>query len=456
MIPLAAYLLLFLAVGIGFIFVHLVAGKLIRPNKPDAEKGTIYECGEPTIGSAWVQFDLRFYVVALLFVIFDVEVAFFFPWAEVFGKGNAIANATNSSPNPKEYPNSPKEHRDWGALVLDLSAPANASKLSDEKRKRWETLRDVSDEESKAFLSLTPEQVRTFRYLKEPQVKGLKALAAEQRDEARKQAAALSQFVSTLRQEQEQALRKVVDLDDRIKKLEEQIKQAGEKGGADSKRVDALTKELTDFRDLKGFLDSELSQSERNARNASLQNLADGRITLLGSLRQPPAPGQPSPLRTRLVKIDEKNTTAVVALADKQAERLQSESKSVLAALNKAGPDQAALWPDLSIVGLEQVGELTEKQLEGLPHLTPAGLHAMSDPQVASTQTQARQLAWMALIEILVFFGVLLVGFAYLWRRGDLEWVRSTAAERLEARGQTPPELPPAPAPVPARETVAS
>src|SRR5436853_6607164 len=93
MTPLAAYLLLFTIVGIGFIFVHLVAGKMIRPSKPDAEKGTVYECGEPTIGSAWVQFDLRFYVVALLFVIFDVEVAFFFPWAEVFGKANAIAAA---------------------------------------------------------------------------------------------------------------------------------------------------------------------------------------------------------------------------------------------------------------------------------------------------------------------------------------------------------------------------
>src|SRR4030088_2511384 len=90
--PLAAVLLLFLAVGVGFIFVHLLAGKLIRPNNPDAEKKTIYECGEPTIGSAWIQFDLRFYVVALLFVIFDVEVAFFFPWAGVFGQAHTLAN----------------------------------------------------------------------------------------------------------------------------------------------------------------------------------------------------------------------------------------------------------------------------------------------------------------------------------------------------------------------------
>src|SRR5260370_31330608 len=91
MIPLVAYALLFVAVGVGLIFCHLVAGKLIRPSRPGAEKKTIYECGEPTIGSAWIQFDLRFYVVALLFVIFDVEVAFFFPWAEVFGRANDVA-----------------------------------------------------------------------------------------------------------------------------------------------------------------------------------------------------------------------------------------------------------------------------------------------------------------------------------------------------------------------------
>jgi NADH-quinone oxidoreductase subunit A len=91
MTELVGYLLLFLAVGAGFIFIHLLAGKFIRPAKPDAEKMTIYECGEPTIGSAWIQFDLRFYVVALLFVIFDVEVAFFFPWAVVFGQANALS-----------------------------------------------------------------------------------------------------------------------------------------------------------------------------------------------------------------------------------------------------------------------------------------------------------------------------------------------------------------------------
>ena len=106
MTPLVAYLLLFVAVGTGFIFVHLLAGKFIRPNRPGAEKRTIYECGEPTVGSAWIQFDLRYYVVALLFVIFDVEVAFFFPWAVVFGPLNDLAH----EPDPDRRAAIVREH----------------------------------------------------------------------------------------------------------------------------------------------------------------------------------------------------------------------------------------------------------------------------------------------------------------------------------------------------------
>src|SRR5258708_32797344 len=82
----AAYLALFSAVGLGFMFVNLLVGRFCRPHAPNKEKLEVYECGEPTIGSSFVQFDLRFYVVARLFIIFDVEVSFFFPWANVFGK----------------------------------------------------------------------------------------------------------------------------------------------------------------------------------------------------------------------------------------------------------------------------------------------------------------------------------------------------------------------------------
>jgi NADH-quinone oxidoreductase subunit A len=87
----AAYVALFALTGFLFLFANLVIGWLVRPRLPNREKLEVYECGEPTIGSSFVQFDLRFYVVALLFIIFDVEVAFFFPWAAVFGKVTQLA-----------------------------------------------------------------------------------------------------------------------------------------------------------------------------------------------------------------------------------------------------------------------------------------------------------------------------------------------------------------------------
>ena len=93
MTDLVTLMLVFVAVGVGFLLTNLLLGKLFRPAKPEAEKGTVYECGEPPVGSSWIQFDLRFYVVALLFVIFDVEMAFFFPWATVFGGSNRLADA---------------------------------------------------------------------------------------------------------------------------------------------------------------------------------------------------------------------------------------------------------------------------------------------------------------------------------------------------------------------------
>jgi NADH-quinone oxidoreductase subunit A len=102
MTDVAFYLLVFLVVGSFFLFIHLVMGMFIRPSRPSGEKLTIYECGEPTVGSAWIQFDLRYYVVALLFVVFDVEVAFFFPWAVVFGTANEYARVAENSPDAQK------------------------------------------------------------------------------------------------------------------------------------------------------------------------------------------------------------------------------------------------------------------------------------------------------------------------------------------------------------------
>jgi NADH-quinone oxidoreductase subunit A len=260
MTPLAAYLLLFLAVGVGFIFVHLVAGKFIRPNKPDPEKGTVYECGEPTVGTAWVQFDLRFYVVALLFVIFDVEVAFFFPWAEVFGKANAIANLEEPPKKNAAW------YQDYARKVLDLAAPATSS---DQQQ------RDVRD--LNALLTLTDTELEA-------------------------------------RLERQKAL------NEKARRIRDQLK------------------------------------------------------------------------------------------AKEKPKEVMTPAEAIEAA--REGPLGAG--------------------------------------QVRRTRNDAWTLAWLALGEVLVFFGVLLVGFAYLWRRGDLQWVRSTAAERPEPM---PPPEPVISAPAAPRQT---
>lgn len=76
--------LLFLIIGSIFVVVALVVNRLIRPHRPNPEKSTIYECGEEPVGNPWVRFNIRFYTVALIFLIFDVEVVFLFPWAVIY------------------------------------------------------------------------------------------------------------------------------------------------------------------------------------------------------------------------------------------------------------------------------------------------------------------------------------------------------------------------------------
>lgn len=74
----------FILTAILFVIVAIFAAKLIRPAKPTKEKLMTYECGENAEGSPWVKFNIRFYVVALIFLIFDVEVVLLLPWALVY------------------------------------------------------------------------------------------------------------------------------------------------------------------------------------------------------------------------------------------------------------------------------------------------------------------------------------------------------------------------------------
>jgi len=80
-----ANVFIFLAFGAFFVVLNVsILSRLLRPTVKDAQKETTYECGEPPVGSGWVRFDIRFYTVALVFLIFDVEVAFLYPWAILF------------------------------------------------------------------------------------------------------------------------------------------------------------------------------------------------------------------------------------------------------------------------------------------------------------------------------------------------------------------------------------
>ena len=76
-------ILLFILVGLAFGIVPIMAGKLLAPNKPDSQKLSPYECGFEAFEDARMKFDVRYYLVAILFILFDLEIAFLFPWAVV-------------------------------------------------------------------------------------------------------------------------------------------------------------------------------------------------------------------------------------------------------------------------------------------------------------------------------------------------------------------------------------
>jgi NADH-quinone oxidoreductase subunit A len=84
-------ILIFLITGIILLCLIFFANRLLAPHNPTAEKLTSYECGEEPEGNAWLPFNPRFYVIALVFLLFDVEMVFIFPWATVFGNHEIIA-----------------------------------------------------------------------------------------------------------------------------------------------------------------------------------------------------------------------------------------------------------------------------------------------------------------------------------------------------------------------------
>jgi NADH-quinone oxidoreductase subunit A len=89
--------LVFASVGLVFVFANLLIASVLRPKRLTDEGLDTYECGEETIGGAWVQFDIRYYTVALVYVVFAVEIAFLFPWALVLKDAMADTGAAKGS-----------------------------------------------------------------------------------------------------------------------------------------------------------------------------------------------------------------------------------------------------------------------------------------------------------------------------------------------------------------------
>lgn len=75
---------IFTLIGLAFPAVNLILSKIVRPSRPNPVKLSTYECGEIAIGDAWHQYNVQYYMYAILLVIFDVEVLFFYPWAVVY------------------------------------------------------------------------------------------------------------------------------------------------------------------------------------------------------------------------------------------------------------------------------------------------------------------------------------------------------------------------------------
>jgi NADH-quinone oxidoreductase subunit A len=82
--------LLFVIGAAMFVVVSFFVSRLVRPNRPNPEKLSSYETGEETAGPAWTQFNIRFYIVALIFLLFEVEIIFLFPWSTVYGREELI------------------------------------------------------------------------------------------------------------------------------------------------------------------------------------------------------------------------------------------------------------------------------------------------------------------------------------------------------------------------------
>src|SRR5690242_20032864 len=91
-----SFVLLFIVTGVLFVLVSFLASRFLRPNRPNAQKLAPYESGEEPITTPWTQFNVRFYIIALIFLLFEAEIIFLFPWATVFADPQRMAETGGS------------------------------------------------------------------------------------------------------------------------------------------------------------------------------------------------------------------------------------------------------------------------------------------------------------------------------------------------------------------------
>jgi NADH:ubiquinone oxidoreductase subunit 3 (subunit A) len=317
MSDLVFHLVLFTVAGVTMVAVPLLIGKLLRPKLPNPEKDAVYECGEPTIGSSFIQFDLRFYTVALLFIVFDVEVAFFFPWTAMYGNTMQLTD-TDMTPDAR----------------IEIS----------------EKLLNISSKHP--FLNGKP----------------------------------------------------IANIDKAKSKLQ-RIVDGGEQTAAQA------IAELI------------------NSQNDEFWLQAERKITRAVVLRQIGADGESTPLSPDEVDaaLDKIDGSISVQLRVKDKDFAQ-ESPELAALLGFKNTDAAGLKPNLKLA--MKSGLSDEFHLLKQDALLSAVADEMGVPkdEIAKrfiSAADARSMGWLAFADIAVFFGVLLVGFAYVWKRGDLEWVRA-------------------------------
>jgi len=86
LLTLYGYIGVMVLVAVGFALAPMILSMFVRPSRPNQVKLSTYECGMETIGPTWIQYHVGFYIYALIFVIFDVETVFLYPWALAYGK----------------------------------------------------------------------------------------------------------------------------------------------------------------------------------------------------------------------------------------------------------------------------------------------------------------------------------------------------------------------------------